>query len=181
MLTSEKAALAKVEQIYNELKAKNNKHYIDPHFGPDPNKKIDYNGHNCCLYKTGEVPQKGYVEPDDIEWVFAEELSKETPQFIDNKPTTDDCKQGEIGDCWFISALSVLVERDELLRGGRDGMDLYPEMIVDKEIATLLSNGVYPPIFHKYRSHGIFVMRFFKNFKWIYVIIDERIPVKKAD
>ena len=77
----------------------------------------------------------------------------------------------------MISAMSVLVTRDELLVGGRRGMEYDPQMIVDKEIATLLSNGVYPPIFHRYRSRGLFVLRIYKNFNWIYVIIDERIPV----
>jgi calpain, invertebrate len=35
---------------------------------------------------------------------------------------------------------------------------------------------VYPGIFHLYRAKGIYVFRFFKDFKWIYVIIDDRIP-----
>ena len=52
-------------------------------------------------------------------------------------------------------------------------------MIVDKEIATLLSKGVYPPIFHKYRMVGLYVIRIFKDFQWIYVIIDDRIVVDK--
>lgn len=60
-------------------------------------------------------------------------------------------------------------------------MEYDPEMIVDKEIATILSNGLYPPIFHRYRSRGIYVLRIYKNFNWIYIIIDERIPVKKKD
>jgi len=60
-------------------------------------------------------------------------------------------------------------------------MEYDPEMIVDKDIATILSNGVYPPIFHRYRNRGLFVLRIFKNFNWIYVIIDERIPVKTKD
>ena len=89
--------------------------------------------------------------------------------------------QGELGDCWLISALSSVVMRDELLVGGRRGMEYDPEMIVDKDIATLLSNGIYPPIFHRYRSRGLYVLRIFKNFKWIYIIIDERIPVHKKN
>ena len=56
-------------------------------------------------------------------------------------------------------------------------MQYDPDMIVDKEIASILSNGVYPPIFHRYRSRGLYVLRFFKNFQWIYVIIDDRIPL----
>lgn len=73
--------------------------------------------------------------------------------------------------------MSVLATRDELLIGGRRGMEYDPDMIVDKEIATLLCNGVYPPVFHKYRTKGLFVLRIFKNFQWIYVVIDERVPV----
>jgi hypothetical protein len=38
---------------------------------------------------------------------------------------------------------------------------------------------VYPPIFHKFRNRGVYVLRFFKNFEWIYVIIDQRLPVDK--
>ena len=71
--------------------------------------------------------------------------------------------QGELGDCWLISALSSVVMRDELLVGGRRGMEYDPEMIVDKDIATLLSNGIYPPIFHRYRSRGLYVLRIFKK------------------
>lgn len=58
-------------------------------------------------------------------------------------------------------------------------MDYNPDMIIDKEMATVLSNGVYPPIFHKFRSHGMYIIRIFKNFKWIYVIVDDRIPFNK--
>lgn len=56
-------------------------------------------------------------------------------------------------------------------------MEYDNNMIVDKEIASILSKGVYPPIFHKYRKIGLYVIRIFKNFQWIYVLIDERIPV----
>ena len=75
--------------------------------------------------------------------------------------------------------MSVLATRDELLVGGRRGMELDPDMIVDQEIAALLSKGVYPPIFHRYRKIGLYVVRIFKNFTWIYVIVDERLPVNK--
>lgn len=73
--------------------------------------------------------------------------------------------------------MSVLVTRDELLVGGRAGMDYERNMVVDKDIASLLSRGVYPPIFHRYRSLGLYVIRIFKNFQWLYVLIDDRVPV----
>lgn len=72
--------------------------------------------------------------------------------------------------------MSVLATRDELLVGGRKGMEYDPNMIVDKDIASILSKGVYPPIFHKFRRIGLYVIRIFKNFEWIYIMVDERIP-----
>jgi calpain, invertebrate len=55
-------------------------------------------------------------------------------------------------------------------------MDIDENIEVNKEIAINFSNGVYPSIFHVYRYKGMFVFRFYKNFKWVYVIIDNRIP-----
>ena len=58
-------------------------------------------------------------------------------------------------------------------------MEYDKDMIVDNDLASILSKGVYPPIFHKFREIGLYVIRFFKNFNWTYVLIDERIPVDK--
>jgi len=41
--------------------------------------------------------------------------------------------------------------------------------------------GVYPPMFHYLRKYGMYVMRFFKNYSWRYVIIDDRIPCYKKE
>jgi len=75
MLTSEKAALAKVRQIYKELKKNQTKIFLDTDFGPK--NKDDIKGHRSALYKDGTVPQKGYAEPEDVEWVFIEEIAKQ--------------------------------------------------------------------------------------------------------
>jgi hypothetical protein len=60
--------------------------------------------------------------------------------------------------------MSVLATKDVLITGGQKGMDYYPEMIIDKDIASALSSGVYPPIFHRFRSKGLYVIRIFKDF-----------------
>ena len=38
--------------------------------------------------------------------------------------------------------------------------------------------GVYPPCFSFLRKYGIYVFRFFKEFGWKYVVIDDKLPVK---
>ena len=41
-------------------------------------------------------------------------------KFLQGDASSNEVKQGALGDCWFIGALSVLATRDELLRGGAD-------------------------------------------------------------
>ena len=149
---------------------------MDPDFGPM--RKSDVERNKYSLYKNGEIPRKGYPDPSEVEWVYIETLTNGVPtQFVDDGVASSDCIQGDLGDCWLISAMSVLATRDELLVGGRRGMELDPEMIVDANIAAILSKGVYPPIFHKFRAIGLYVIRIFKNHQWIYVLVDERIPI----
>jgi len=178
ILMSEKAALARVTAIVKELG--DSKRFVDNDFGPkDQN---DLKGSTDAIYKEGKIPTLGYPEPETIAWLTADEICEggPPPQFIDAGAGAGDVKQGTIGDCWFVSALSVLVTRDELLTGGRAGMKYDKDMIIDKETASSLSLGVWPSIFHRHRLQGIYVLRFFKNFEWIYVIVDDRLPVDKT-
>jgi hypothetical protein len=71
-----------------------------------------------------------------------------------------------------------LATRDELLKGGISDSDISisNDMKVSSELALKFSKGVYPPIFHSYRKKGLYVFKFFKNLKWVYVIVDDRIP-----
>jgi len=153
---------------------------LDKDFGPQRPSDLD----RCkyTLYKNGEPPKKGYADPRNVEFAWTDELceskgSEHRPMFVDDGASSNDCKQGNLGDCWLISAMSVLAERDELLVGGRRGMEYEKDMIIDKIIADLLSKGVYPPIFHRFRAIGLFVIRLFVEFQWVYVIVDERLPV----
>jgi len=79
----------------------------------------------------------------------------------------------------LIGALSVIATRDELLRGGLKNIDLSENLKIDPEQAEEFTRGVYPPIFHMYRRKNMYVLRFFKDFKWRYVIIDDRLPCFK--
>ena len=177
ILNSEEAALVIAEKIFNSIP--DGEKWVDLDFGPKDDK--DVNGNRLSLYFNGEGP-KGYRKADDIIWLRPEDYCDERAQFIDDGAGSNDVKQGEIGDCWFIGALSVLATKDELLRGGASQLkNLGEDCEVDNKLAFGLSKGVYPPIFHFYRKKGIYVMRFFKEFKWRYVIIDDRLPCSKTN
>lgn len=64
---------------------------------------------------------------------------------------SDVCQSSYLGNCWFVSALSIIAGcRDELLKGkfskedNKDG-----KKISDEDVKNMIS-GVYPPIFHIY-------------------------------
>lgn len=74
-------------------------------------------GSKFSLYITGEAPT-GYQRPEEIVWLRPWEIQQDhRPVFFDNDAASNDVKQGQIGDCWLIGALSVIATRDELLRG----------------------------------------------------------------
>ena len=71
MLNSEKAALSKVESIYNAERRKAAQgqklsRYTDNDFGPK--RRSDIEGCKMAMYKTGDPP-KGYPDPLEVEWV----------------------------------------------------------------------------------------------------------------
>ena len=71
--------------------------------------------------------------------------------------------------------MSVLATEDHLIRGSFDPAKNYDDNIDNKE-AMGMTTGVYPPMFHYLRKYGMYVFRFFKNFRWVYVIIDDKLP-----
>ena len=88
---------------------------------------MDAQGRNC-LYLNGEPINANYVHPDRIEWKFISDIVLDyEPQkgekmkdgycFFSQGAGTNDAKQGKLGDCWFIGALSVISTRDDLLCG----------------------------------------------------------------
>lgn len=80
-----------------------------------------------------------------------------------------------LGNCWFVSGLSILATHDNLLIGSFKPTDENLKDISNEEVKAM-SSGVYPPMFHYLREYGIYVFRFFKNFEWRYVMIDDKLP-----
>lgn len=177
ILNSDYAALTKCEQLLGNLKE--GQRFFDVDFGPKDKK--DEKGSKMSLYSTGEAPP-GYIKPEQIEWITPKEmLGHDNYAFTLGETSSNEVIQGALGDCWFIGALSVLASRDELIIGGLDQYKSLKDVEITPSIAKSMTAGVYPPIFHPYAKKGLYVFTFFKNFKWRYVIIDDRIPCYKSN
>ena len=171
ILNNESAAIKKCEEIFNSLSP--NEKFIDTEFGSLPND-------GGKLHKNSLIGNRvsSNIPYNNLEWYSISKINQEAKFFDDGAESNDVC-QGSLGNCWFISALSVLATKDYLLRG-EFNEHILDDGIIDDEENAMLSTGVYPPIFQSFRTKGIFCMRFFKNFKWRYVIIDDRIPCIKV-
>ena len=97
------------------------------------------------IYYDGVTPAHLPTQVDDVEWMLPEEYLKteENPKpkavFVKNDSSSNEVKQGNIGNCWFISALSVLASHDELIRGATDGINKDTLEVLDKTTALALS------------------------------------------
>jgi hypothetical protein len=135
-------AAAELARILADCKRAGKK-YTDPAFPPndrslyrDPNKPGGGGGSSCTGWKRlGELSDKPQLFKDGVE--------------------AGDVIQGQLGDCWFLGALSVVAERDKLFFG--------------------LFNST------ETNAYGVYSCRFFHNGAWEDVIIDDFVPVTYGD
>lgn len=96
--------------------------------------------------------------------------------FLKDGASSNDVIQGSLGDCWFIGAMSVLAVKDEqIFHPLTEKLTGRGTSLSDEEAHQLLT-GVYPSLFHNFSKFGLYVMRFFKDYDWRYVLIDNRLP-----
>lgn len=144
--------------------------FVDPEFGPTD---VDDSAPNS-LYFNGQ-PLMGSPSPDEIQWRRVNEIHK-AGTFASDEFTSSDVIQGSLGDCWFISALSVLATRDSLVTGTINKEEIKNSKLDDKMMGRLLQ-GVRPALFQFLEKFGLFVFKFMKNYRWWYVIVDDALPV----
>src|SRR3990167_2213959 len=149
--------------------------FMDPDFGP---KADDPHGYQSICFDN---PYVGAPLEDEVCWVPPSKYApgQKCELIVDGAKSTD-VNQGLIGDCWLISAMSIVAIDDSLITGKfQPNLKNLDAPVSDSEAAGMIS-GIFPPVFAQYRKYGMYVARFFKNFAWRYIIIDDLIPCQKG-
>eukprot|EP01022_Parablepharisma_sp_SALTPOND_P033931 TRINITY_DN8_c0_g1_i1.p3 TRINITY_DN8_c0_g1~~TRINITY_DN8_c0_g1_i1.p3 ORF type:complete len:989 (-),score=126.44 TRINITY_DN8_c0_g1_i1:6417-9383(-) len=187
ILNSQKAAILwqffstkypnSAEILFRRLKP--NQKFEDPEFGPLREDKYG----KFSLYPDGVPPDGVSAKPEDLEWHRPSEIC-EKPCFMDREGlNAGDVAQGELGNCWFVSALSsVAANSESLIMSNMDPTLL--EALDTQETLTQeswgnLKGSLFSPIFHYYATKGMYVIRFMKDCRWRYVIIDDKLPCRR--
>lgn len=84
----------------------------------------------------------------------------------------NDVVQGKLGDCWFVSSLSIIANNEEYIRGA--SLDKCRKR---QDCATL---GVNPYLFKFFLKFGLYVFKYFKKFQPVYVVVDDLFPVETS-
>eukprot|EP00743_Colponemidia_sp_Colp-15_P007593 GILK01008210.1.p1 GENE.GILK01008210.1~~GILK01008210.1.p1 ORF type:complete len:964 (+),score=253.64 GILK01008210.1:418-2892(+) len=155
ILTNEEAAIIRATQLLAES-GEEDELFSDPDFGPTAD---DEHG-AMSVYASGKA-RPNYPPVQKIAWLRPEEYTNKDCHFLVGDSSSNDVVQGQLGDCWFLGALSVLATRSKLLHNPSSKNP---------------SRAVYPPVFHSFRKRGLYVFRFMKNCKWSWTIIDDKLP-----
>ena len=103
---------------------------------------------NSSLYYDDEAPYAAWKE---VQWRRASQAFDGPPEMFKGAASASTVHQGHLGNCWFISALSIIATRPDILN----------HLIVAQ-----------------YPQHGLFEFRFFKQGKWVNVIVDDALPFR---
>ncbi|KAJ3573577.1 hypothetical protein NP233_g2349 [Leucocoprinus birnbaumii] len=131
---------AEVNQIAKECRAKNRK-FRDIDFDLDNDVDICY--HGLIFNKTDLQPLTSAARVTDIYY---------KPQFFIDGPKASDIIQGDLGDCWFLSALSGL---------SAPSLAFTRKSLIEQTCVA------------RDEKVGVYGFAFFKNGVWVTVIIDD--------
>lgn len=135
---------AKWENIKQYCK-ENNELFVDDSFPPAA-KSLYYNP-NC--------PSNAESNPV-VQWRRPHDINCEGGNFawtVFRTPLPSDICQGVLGNCWLLSALAVLAEREDLVK----------EVLITKDVCT----------------QGAYQVRLCKDGRWTTVLIDDLLPCDK--
>ncbi|KAK7066393.1 Calpain-15 [Halocaridina rubra] len=137
----ERDALNKWNRIVHYCRV--NKHpFVDDSFPPVP-KSLFY---TSAEKKESRVTQ--WLRPHEI--VTTENDNRNVKWVVFRMPLPSDISQGVLGNCWLLSALAVLAERDDLVK----------KIMVTRDFC----------------AEGVYQVRLCKAGRWVTVLVDDLLP-----
>lgn len=143
-LIEEQEALKERQHVLEYCRS-SNKPYVDESFPPTP---------KSLYYKpsaNNETQVAKWLRPNDI-------IMDADPGInwtVFRNPLPSDISQGVLGNCWFLSSLAVLAEREDLIR----------KVLVTRELS----------------DSGIYQVKLFKDGNWTTIFIDDMLPCDQYD
>ncbi|GJQ83157.1 sol [Trypoxylus dichotomus] len=119
--------------------------YVDESFPPAPSSLYYYPTENK------DAPVVKWKRLRDI--CFEDDPDKDLPWAVFRRPQPSDISQGVLGNCWLLSALAVLAEREDLVRA----------VLITREIC----------------HQGVYQVRLCKDGNWKTVLVDDFFPCDK--
>jgi len=163
-------ALKAAEDFVRDFKGRGLPFFADATFGPS---REDPYGESAVFFS--DKPSSHRSEAHEVVWLRPHQIcTDKPPRFFDGKSSSSDVVQGALGDCWFVSAMSVIAAKEKYLVGSLPQLSK-DKQLSDEQVAALLA-GVHPPLFHHLRQFGLYVFRFVKDAQYVYVITDDLLP-----
>ncbi|XP_071377859.1 calpain-2 catalytic subunit-like isoform X2 [Centroberyx affinis] len=109
------------------------------------------------LDSLGKIENMTPEELKEVEWLRPQDLNAD-PSFVVGGTSRFDFKQGNVGNCWFLSSIGALTFRK-----------------------TLMAQVV--PLDQSFKNDyaGIFHFRFWRCGKWVDVVIDDLLPTRNKE
>ncbi|CAG9837189.1 unnamed protein product [Diabrotica balteata] len=117
--------------------------YLDDEFPPMP---------SSLYYNPSEIKDSHAVKWKRLRDIVVDD-EKDLPWAVFRKPQPSDISQGVLGNCWLLSALAVLAEREDLVRA----------VLITREFC----------------AQGVYQVRLCKDGHWITVLVDDYFPCDK--
>ena len=138
LVEEEKAA--EIREYILQYCRSNNEHFVDDSFPPAPK----------SLYYIRITDYKTHV----AQWLRPNRINTEEDSGLNwtvfRNPSYSDISQGFLGNCWFLSSLAVLAEREDLVR----------KVIVTREFC----------------EHGLYQLRLCIDGNWTTILVDDILP-----
>jgi hypothetical protein len=88
---------------------------------------------------------------------------------MEGQLSPNDVVQGKLGDCWYVSSLSIIANNEEYLKG--------KPIDQCRKSQELSVYGVNPLLFKLFTKYGLYVFKYYKKFQPVYVVVDDLFPI----